>query len=224
MKTSLAATGHRLWTDRQGRVEVRFVDRGPGDRTAAAAAAGTPPQIAWTRQVHSARVLDASAGHCGEGDGLTTSRAGLALSVVTADCVPILIAGDGEIAAIHAGWRGIAAGIVGEAMARLDSPPERMTAWLGPAIGPCCYEVSEEVAAQVAAASEQEVIVTGHADRPHLHLQAAVSSQLRRTGARDLRAVSDCTRCSTETLWSYRREGAGAGRNLAFIWLRSAAV
>ena len=220
MRRARAGSGHPVWSDRLGTVEVRFVGRGPGDRTAAAAAAGAPPEIAWTRQVHSAKVLAAATGNCGEGDALTTRLGGLALSVVTADCVPILLAGDGEIASVHAGWRGIAAGIVEEVLARLDSPAERLTAWLGPAIGRCCYEVGDDVAARVATASETSVIAPGHGPRPHLDLHAAVGCQLRRAGVERLAAVADCTRCAADSLWSYRREGPGAGRNLAFIWLR----
>ncbi len=219
MRTALAATGHPLWADRLGRVEVRFVGRGPGDRTAAAAAAATPPEIAWTHQVHSARVLAATAGPCGEGDGLTTNRADLALSVVTADCVPILLGGDTEIASIHAGWRGIAAGIAAAALARLDSPADRLTAWLGPAIGPCCYEVGDDVATEVAAATTPAAAVPGPGLRPHLDLHLAVGSQLHRAGVERIHKVPDCTRCSPTTLWSYRRDGPGAGRNLAFIWM-----
>ena len=218
MRREIAASGHPVWRERLGEVELRFVGRGPGDRAAAAVAAGAPPEIAWLRQIHSARVLEATAGPCGQGDALTTRRPALALSVVTADCVPLLLAGEGEIASIHAGWRGIAAGIVGETIARLATPPDRLTAWLGPAIGPCCYEVSEEVAARVAAASSPAVVLPGRAERPHLDLQRAVGEQVRRAGAETRPPIPDCTRCCEESLWSYRREGPGAGRNLAFIW------
>ncbi len=221
MKTDLSESGHRLWADSRNSVEVRFVGRGPGDRTAAAAAAGAPQEVAWSQQVHSARVLGASAGNCGEGDALTTTSPSLALSVVTADCVPVMLGTAGEIASIHAGWRGIAAGVVSKTLDSLNSSPDRLTAWLGPAIGPCCYEVSEEVAAQVAATSDLSVAVPGRGTRPHLNLHMAVESQLRRACVERIHKVPDCTRCSADSLWSYRREGPGAGRNLAFIWLRS---
>ena len=219
MRSRLAASGHRLWRDRHGPVEVRFVGRGPGDRTAAAAAAAAPREIAWSKQVHSARVLDAGAGLCGEGDALVTPRAGLALSVVTADCVPVVVAGEGEIALAHAGWRGIVAGVVPATLAHLATPAHRLTAWLGPAIGRCCYEVGEDVASRVATASEPGVAGSGRGPRPHLDLQRAVESQLRRAGVPLVHRVADCTRCS-DGLWSYRRDGPGAGRNLAFVWLR----
>ncbi len=220
MKSFLAESGHRLWADRLDGIEVRFVGRGPGDRTAAAAAAGAPSEVAWARQIHSARVLPGAAGPCGEGDALITDRAGLALSVVTADCVPVLLGADGEIAAIHAGWRGIAAGIVAAALARLATPAGRLTAWLGPAIGPCCYEVGDEVAARVAAAGAEAAVVAGAGPRPHLDLHAAVASQLLHGGVPEAHRVAACTRCAGESLHSYRRDGPRAGRNLAFIWRR----
>lgn len=220
MRRTLAPTGHPLWTDSLGPIEVRFVGRGAGDRAEAASAAGTPAQLAWSRQIHSARVLEAAPGGCGQGDALTTRSTGLALSVVTADCVPVLVGGEAEIASIHAGWRGIAAGIVGATLSRLGSPPDRMTAWLGPAIGRCCYEVGDDVADRVAAASEPTVTLPGSGERPHLDLLAAVESQLRRAGVERVHKVPECTRCSSEILWSYRRDGPAAGRNLAFIWLR----
>ena len=220
MRRDVAASGHPVWRAGHGPVEVRFVGRGPGDRAAAATAARTPPAIAWSRQVHSARVLDAVAGSCGEGDALHTRRTGLALSVVTADCVPVLIAGEAEVASAHAGWRGIVAGVLPATLARLATPSHRLTAWLGPAIGPCCYEVGEEVAARVAETGGAEVVRPGSGPRPHLDLHGAVEHQLRQAGVLDVRRVHACTRCCPEALWSYRREGPGGGRNLSFIWLR----
>jgi YfiH family protein len=222
MRNELASTGHPLWRDRQGRVNVGFVGRGPGDRTAAAAAAGAPAALAWSRQIHSARVLEARPGSCGEGDALATRQPDLALSVVTADCVPLLLGGEDEIASVHAGWRGIAAGIVDRALAHLLTPATALTAWLGPAIGPCCYEVGDDVAARVIATSDPSVVSSHRGPRPHLDLHAAVESQLRRSGVETVHRVSDCTRCSAATLWSYRRAGPGAGRNLSFIWLAGA--
>jgi YfiH family protein len=178
----------------------------------------TAPPVAWARQIHSARVLPASPGECGEGDALVARDAGLTLSVVTADCVPVLLAGPGGLAAVHAGWRGIADGAVPATLEKLDGPLSDWTAWIGPSIGPCCYEVGEDVAAQVAAASAPEVVVAGPAGRPHLDLQAAVRRQLEAGGVTGVRVVAHCTRCDAERLWSYRREGKRAGRNLAFIW------
>lgn len=220
--------GYPVWEDRLGDIEIRFVGRGPaGGRDEVLARIGEPDlPVAWARQIHSARVLPAAApGECGEGDALTTDLPGLALAVVTADCVPVLLAGpSGEgnvarVAAVHAGWRGIASGVILATLRALGNP-EGWTAWIGPAIGPCCYEVGEEVAAQIAAASTPEAVVPHPGGRPHLDLLRATTHQLQAAGVADITALPICTRCETARLSSYRREGKGGGRNLAFIWRR----
>lgn len=218
--------GYWLWAGSGEGVEVRFVGAGPRRPVAGVlAAVGAPAGVeaAWARQVHSARVLPARPGPCGEGDALWSREAALALAVFTADCVPVVLAGDGVVAAVHAGWRGIAGGVVAAAVAALGAEPGRLTAWIGPAIGACCYEVGREVAARVVAAAGPEVAVPGPGDKPHLDLSAAVRRQLARAGVTAVDAVGRCTRCEAERLFSYRRQGQGAGRNLALVW-RSAAA
>lgn len=217
--------GHWVWSDCEGDVEVRFVGRAPAgsDRAAVLGAVGSADlDIAWVRQIHSARVCRAAPGACGEGDALTASHPDLALSIATADCVPVVLGGGGEIAAIHAGWRGIAARIVPATVEAISVPPTHLTAWLGPAIGACCYEVGEDVAEAVAAASSAVAVSSGPSGRPHLDLASAVARQLTAAGVPEIRRVACCTRCHPELLWSYRQEGRGAGRNLAFVWRRAA--
>jgi YfiH family protein len=179
---------------------------------------GEVRQVAWARQVHSARALPAQPGECGEGDALVSRAGGLALSIVTADCVPVLLAGPAAIAAAHAGWRGIAAGVVGATVAAMGEDSAALQAWIGPAIGPCCYETGPDVAAQVAAASDPAIVTTGPAGRPHLDLQQAVRRQLQAAGLNQIRVLPLCTRCEAAILHSYRRDGKAAGRNHAFIW------
>lgn len=220
-----------VWNGGAAGAAVAFAGRGaepaPGPSRAGEPAgerllariAGKQLPVAWARQVHSARVLEAQAGECGEGDALVGRGRGLALSVVTADCVPLLLSGPAGIAAAHAGWRGIAAGIVPATVVALGGEAGETVAWIGPAIGPCCYEVGPEVAAQVAAASDPEVVEEGPAGRPHLDLQEAVRLQLRAAGLRHLHILRLCTRCQDFRLHSHRREGKAAGRNHAFIWL-----
>ena len=123
---------------------------------------------------------------------------------------------------MHAGWRGIAGGIVPRTLAALELP-EQARAWIGPAIGACCYEVGDEVAAAVAEASTEEAVVPGRGARPHLDLQAAVERQLTDCGIGAVSRLEVCTRCHPDLLWSYRREGARAGRNISFLWRRPAA-
>jgi YfiH family protein len=175
------------------------------------------------RQVHGKRLVDRREGGDGiEADGIVASRddgAAGAPTVKTADCVPILLAAaDGSrIAAVHAGWRGIAAGIVPAGVERLaQGEPETLVAAIGPAIGPCCYEVGPEVAAAVPGAT-----VAG-AGRPHLDLKRAVVLQLVRAGLAEGRVhrAPWCTRCSDGLFFSYRRQGKAAGRQLATIGWR----
>jgi purine-nucleoside/S-methyl-5'-thioadenosine phosphorylase / adenosine deaminase len=209
-----------VWQARRGDVEVRFTGRGPARsrEEALQAIAPSAPPLAWAKQVHSAVALPARPGACGEGDALFAENSGLALSVATADCVPVLIAGPQSLAAIHAGWRGIAGGVIPATVEKLKRPPKEWTAWIGPAIGVCCYEVGDEVAEQVVAASAPEVAVQGPAGRPHLDLPGAAQIQLAAAGVGEVIVLSRCTQCDEEKLWSYRREGKRAGRNLAFIW------
>ncbi len=234
--------GYPVWRDRRlderGTVEILFTGR--GSHTAAeaakeprqqvlAAVESTPPALAMAKQIHSDLALPAQPGHCGEGDALFTTEPDLALSVITADCVPVLLAGKHWLAAVHAGWRGLASGVLARTLEHATEDTADLTAWIGPAIGPCCYEVSPEVADEVAHTSRaggsdnEPVVVPGKAERPHLDLHAAARNQLRALGLDAARVHSgpDCTRCRDDVLWSYRREGKRAGRNMAFIWRRS---
>lgn len=231
-------TGSEAQGEAGDRVEVRFAGRGPVPRPSrrdvlAALEPRSGPRVAWAEQIHSARVLEAhpvpGGGSWGEGDALVTDRAGLALSVVTADCVPVLLAScdpGGPIAALHAGWRGIAAGIVARVLerleARLEVPAPSLVAWIGPAIGPCCYEVGEDVAERVVRVSTEDVVrrpPEPGRGRPHLDLGGAVRLQLVAAGVGGVRSVERCTRCHPGELWSYRRDGEAAGRNLSFVWV-----
>jgi YfiH family protein len=220
---AVVESGFWTWKARHGDVEVRFTGRGPtSDREEILRSIeSAAPPLAWAKQIHSAVVLPAQAGSCGEGDAVYTGDPDLALSVVTADCVPVLVAGPAGLAAIHAGWRGIAGGVIPAALDRMTGDPAERTAWIGPAIGPCCYEVGEDVAARVVAASTSEFARPGSNGKPHLDLQAAARHQLAAGGVRQVFVVPVCTRCDTEKLWSYRREGKAAGRNMAFIWRHS---
>jgi polyphenol oxidase len=218
------AGGHWVWRARKGDVQVLFAGRGPDgerDEVLRRVASDAPADLAAARQIHSATVLPAQAGFCGEGDALWTDREDLALSVITADCVPVVLAGPGGIAAVHAGWRGLVNGVIPATLRALPGPLSEWTAWIGPTIGACCYEVGEEVAFQVVAASDPAVAVPGPAGKPHLDLQAVARWQLEAAGVGEVLAVAGCTRCDEERLFSYRREGKGAGRNIAFIWRRA---
>jgi YfiH family protein len=134
--------------------EVAFGTAADGDaRTDAAlrgvvsANVGAPADWATIAQVHGRVVAEADApGHCGEADGLITQSTDLSLCIATADCLPIALSGDRAVALVHAGWRGIVNGVIPaaiDAMRELGNDPR--AAAIGPHIGPCCYEVGDEV-------------------------------------------------------------------------------
>jgi YfiH family protein len=160
-------------------------------------------------------VLDA--GSC---DILLTTLPGVALAVQTADCVPVVLAGPGAVAVAHAGWRGSAknaAGAAVEDLSRLGVSPPRMRAWLGPSIGPCCYEIGGEVVAQFA----REFARRSRGGRYTLDLPAVNRAQLEAAGvpAENISAHPACTRCGGEKFASYRRDGAAAGRMITLTAL-----
>jgi hypothetical protein len=159
-----------------------------------------------------------------EADGLVTRERGLAVGIVTADCVPALLLARsaGVVAAVHAGWRGAAAGVLESALRRLGETwgvaPADIEVALGPSIGPCCYRVGAEVRAAFTARTGTVTAAawTPAGDRLMLDLRAAARLLVEAAGVRSVTAVGPCTRC-TPTLASYRRDGAGAGRQLSFI-------
>jgi YfiH family protein len=180
--------------------------------------------VTWAKQIHSDQVLAASPGCAGEGDALVAPRdAGLALTIATADCVPVLLAGPTHLGATHAGWRGLANGVLAATVGRLPDPPETLTAWIGPSIGPCCYEVSPEVAEEVARGTGVDPVAIsrpGPTAKPYLDLFAAAEHQLRALGIHRISILRTCTRCDVGNLYSYRREGKGGGRNLSFVYVQ----
>ncbi len=176
-------------------------------------------------QIHGRTVHEVPAGgdevmELGPGDGLVTTVPGTGLLVWTADCVPVLLAGDGIVAAVHSGWRGCAADIVGAAVARLarhDTPPERIRAALGPAVCGACYEVGPEVpdALRRFDLDESRWLVGAHVD-----LRGFLAARLEALGvpADNIETVGPCT-VEAPDLASYRRDGAAAGRQWAMIVL-----
>jgi YfiH family protein len=209
----------RIERARHGDVSLAFAGRGaPANASAVLRRlAATSVRLATARQIHSAAVLEARPGRCGKGDALHTVEPDLALCIVTADCVPLLLSDGERIAAVHAGWRGIVAGVVSQALSRFRDAAA-VTAWIGPAIGPCCYEVGDDVACSIAAVAGPEAVRARGAGRPHADLPAAVELQLAASGVGAVETWRHCTRCTGEDWWSYRRDGPAAGRNYALIW------
>ncbi len=214
------------WSFSSPGLEVRFVGRVPGEpapqvECVLAALEGAPERLGWLRQRHSATARVARDGPCGEGDGLWTAEPGLALCIVTADCVPIVCGSQRRLAAIHAGWRGLVSGVVEATIDSLEGSVGELEAWLGPAIGSCCYEVGEDVAAKVSASVSKNVTVHGGTGRPHLDLHRAAEDQLRSLGVGRVNKVNACTKCHPDLLWSYRASPGENGRNHALAWLQS---
>jgi YfiH family protein len=154
---------------------------------------------------------------CGEVDSLFTSKLGIPVGIMTADCVPVLMANKlGTcIAAIHAGWRGTRAHILRKLWAELQVRGENPRDWvaaIGPAIGPCCYEVSEELAGDFFEEFKY-LDLTGKLAVPssrRLDLQSVNAAELRMIGLEEVEVLRFCTKCSTgPLLHSYRREGSG---------------
>ena len=183
--------------------------------------------VAWVRQIHGSDLVEvgsvADVGCVGEADGLVTARPAHAVAVWTADCVPVLVAGRKTVAAVHAGWRGCAAGIVEAAIEQLwtrhGSRAEDLDVRLGPAIGPDHYEVGAEV---VAALSRRAGSTNGWLHPgSRVDLRAYLRGRLTECGvaADRIADIGGCTACDPRTA-SYRRDGEHAGRQWSMV-LRS---
>jgi YfiH family protein len=197
------------------------------------AAAGIAGKAAVLRQVHGDTVVDAEAAgdDVPAADGLLWSGGHVAPSVRAADCVPILLvdAAGRHAAALHAGWRGTAAGIARRAVALLGErgvAPTSLVAALGPAIGPCCYEVGPDVMEAVARSSgplgPRAARPSGPDGRHFLDLRGVNRAQLAAAGVREetIHLAPWCTRCRGDLFFSYRREGEAAGRLMASLGRR----
>ncbi|MFE0402115.1 peptidoglycan editing factor PgeF [Streptomyces nigra] len=196
------------------------------NRERAATSLGLDPgDVVWMNQVHGTdvAVVDGPWGDAPvpEVDAIVTTRRGLALAVLTADCVPVLLADPvaGIAAAAHAGRPGMIAGVVPAAVAamtRLGADPARIVARTGPTVCGRCYEVPEEMRADVAA-----VEPAAHAETswgtPAVDVAAGVHAQLTRLGVRDRERSAVCTRESPDH-FSYRRDRT-TGRLAGYVWL-----
>ena len=196
-------------------------------------ALGIAGPLYLARQVHGTNIVRVRAGDDPEAvarldaDAVCAGEPGLAVGVFVADCVPALFAdpATGAVAAAHAGWRGIVAGVLPatvRALAALGARPADLRVALGPAIGPCCFEVGAEVVAAFAAASLDAAIrpsPRGRPDRWHVDLKHAGRRQLERAGL-DPGAVDAgdaCTSCDRARFYSYRRDGGATGQMLGVI-------
>jgi YfiH family protein len=194
-----------------------FPTRDTPDAALLEALGGGP--IVQVKQVHGARAVLASEAKGAEGDALVSRSAGrLPVGVRVADCIPVLVGNTrtGDVAAIHAGWRGVVAGVVGEGVRLLGGGREgELVAAIGPCIGACCFEVGREVGVQIGHVTREV------GDKAFVDLRAAVRAQLATLGVTRVDDVPGCTKHQPELFHSFRRDGANSGRMLAAISPRS---
>jgi len=125
------------------------------------------------------------------------------------------------VAAVHAGWRGVVSNVVGEAVRALDAKRGDVMAAIGPSIGPCCFEVGDDVATEIAVASGDGIVLRQGRTKPHVDLWRAIEHQLRAAGVGVIDTLGRCTVCESEQFFSYRRDGQQSGRMLSAIAARA---
>ncbi len=187
-----------------------------------------PSAPVFLRQVHGTGVLDLDRGPPDapiEADALVCHTPGRVGAILSADCLPIVIAAPESLgyAAVHAGWRGLAAGVIEAALAALAAAPSRCMAWIGPAISAARYEVdaivrSAFVGDDANAAAAFKPVRAGHW---HCDLQALARARLARAGLSRVAASDWCTFCDVERLHSYRRDADASGRIATLAWIEA---
>lgn len=181
-----------------------------------------PAAPQWLRQVHGTRVVTHSPVKVDEpeGDGLVSYSPGQVCAVLTADCLPVLFCNrsGNRVGAAHAGWRGLAQGVLQATVSQLKEAPGEIMAWLGPAIGPIAYEVGDDV--RQAFAEEQGICFKKIGDRWLLDLYGVARRILTHLGITAIYGGKFCTFSDSERFFSYRRDGV-TGRMASLIWLES---
>lgn len=189
---------------------------------------GLPGEPRWLEQMHGTRVVHAEALSAKNGppqaDAIVTKHSAVVCAVLTADCLPILLctADGGEIAAAHAGWRGLANGIIAAAVDSMSNPANNLLAWLGPAISQPAYEVGKEVRAVFLAADPDSAdcfVANGHG-RWQADLCGLARRRLAAAGVTEVYGGGFCTYADQERFFSYRRDGQ-CGRMASFIFRRN---
>lgn len=173
-----------------------------------------PERIVSGRQVHGAELafVDEPTEQTPEVDGHVIRRIGPIGLVYTADCLPVAVAGPGGIAILHCGWRGLATGIVARGVEAVGA----MHAAIGPGIGPCCYEVGDEVL------GEFSELGAGIASGQMLDLGEVARRLLREAGVERVEAAGLCTSCERERFFSHRRDAGRTGRQAGLAWIDGA--
>lgn len=182
-----------------------------------------PAEPGWLRQVHSARVVELGRDTEREADASFTRQVGEACAVLTADCLPVLFCdrAGSVVAAAHAGWRGLAGGVLEAAVAAMQVPPDEILAWMGAAIGPQAFEVGDAV---------REAFVGRHPEAAAAFVPQPAPGKwladiyrlarirLNRIGVQAIHGGGRCTFSEADSFYSYRRDGV-TGRMASLIWL-----
>ena len=187
-------------------------------------------RIITMKQVHGDHIIevkDRNVKEAGEGDGMVTRERDAFLGILTADCVPVLLVAPGKkiAAAVHAGWRGTLAGIAAKMVRLLESEygisPDTVEAALGPAIGPCCYEVKDDVSRPLIErwGMITEPCVENRTGKTYLDLRRLNRAILEQAGvpSQQICDIGPCTSCPPDRFFSYRRERKETGRQISFI-------
>jgi hypothetical protein len=186
---------------------------------------GLPSAPRWLHQVHGVNVAQLGplpSTDEPEADAAVSHIPGTVLAILTADCLPVLFCADdgSEIGAAHAGWRGLAAGVLEATLTQLETPPGRLLAWLGPCIGAASYEVGEEVRRNFMATdpASADCFVATRSGHWLCDLPALARRRLQAAGVTRIHGGGHDTFVDTR-FYSYRREGASSGRLASVIWL-----
>jgi hypothetical protein len=187
------------------------------------AALALPAEPVWLKQVHGVAVVDAAQGGAEpEADGTFAAQPGAVCAVLTADCLPVLLCNrEGtKVAALHAGWRGLAGGVIETGVKALSLPGSELLAWLGPAIGPVSFEVGPEVRAAFVQHDMQaaQAFRAAREGKYLVDIYQLARQRLQRLGVAAVYGGGFCTVTERERFFSYRRDGV-TGRMAALIWL-----
>lgn len=187
------------------------------------------PKLQWLEQVHGTQVTTVDGDSFSElpltADGVVTSASAIACCVLTADCLPVILVSETrrEVAAVHAGWRGLAAGIVEQAVNRMVTPGSELRAWLGPCIGHCHFEVGSEVHKAFANASpdidsDSCFAPAAEAGKFMADLAGLARLKLEAAGLKRIDSCDVCSHCDSRRFYSYRRK-TRTGRNVTGVYL-----
>ncbi|MGB5518530.1 MAG: peptidoglycan editing factor PgeF [Gammaproteobacteria bacterium] len=182
-----------------------------------------PAEPLWLRQMHGNRIIEANAAIVDTtADGCWSQTAGMVCAVMTADCLPVLICNrsGSQVAAAHAGWRGLRAGVISNAVSMLPSDPAELMVWLGPAIGPHAFEVGAEVIQSFTHKNPENAQAFDQVDDRHwmCDIYRLARIELATLGVTSIYGGGECSYSDEKRFYSYRRDGI-TGRMASIIWL-----